>query len=238
MAVELQLARARTTKDLDLRVESESGDVVAKLQEAGRLPLGDFLHFEVRSDPRFPEIQAEGMLYQGQRFRARATLVGKIYAAPFGIDVVFAGPLAGELAEIESSSFLAFAGVLPTTLRIYPLESHIAEKLHAYTMPRSRSNTRVKDLPDIPLLASVRVVEAALLRTACEKTFAVRRTHAVPPLLAPPPADWAPVYERIARVDDLPWNTIDEVHAAAAAFLDPLLSGCDGHWSPTNWEWT
>ena len=238
MAVELQLARARTTKDLDLRLESKSEDVLAELQEAGRLDLGDFLRFEVRSDPRSPEIQAEGMLYQGRRFRAHATLAGKIYAAPFGIDVVFAGPLAGELSEIESSSFLAFAGVLPTALRVYPLEAHIAEKLHAYTMPRNRPNSRVKDLPDIALLATVRALDAAVLRTAIDKTFTARRTHAVPRALARPPIDWTAVYERGARNDDLPWKTIDEVHAAAASFLDPVLSGCDGHWSAKSWQWT
>jgi len=28
---------------------------------------------------------------------------------------------------------LAFAGIAPPTLRLYPIETHIAEKLHAYT---------------------------------------------------------------------------------------------------------
>ena len=39
---------------------------------------------------------------------------------------------------VVADDVLAFAGVAPPTLRLYPLATHIAEKLHAYTMPRSR----------------------------------------------------------------------------------------------------
>jgi hypothetical protein len=53
---------------------------------------------------------------------------------------------------------LAFAGVAPPSMPLYPIETHIAEKLHAYTMPRVRPNTRVKDLPDIALLATVQPI--------------------------------------------------------------------------------
>jgi hypothetical protein len=65
-------------------------------------------------------------------------------------------------------------------LRLYPIETHIAEKLHAYTMPRTRPNTRVKDLPDMALLATAEPLEAARLRAALERTFAFRATHPLP----------------------------------------------------------
>lgn len=57
-----------------------------------------------------------------------------------------------------------FAGIAPPTLRLYPIESHIAEKLHAYTMPRSRPNSRMKDLPDLALLATAQPIDAMRLR--------------------------------------------------------------------------
>ena len=69
LVLELRLERARTTKDVDLRMVGSPEDVLAKLQEAGRKNLGDFMTFEVG--------------------------------------------------------------------------------LHAYTMPRARPNSRVKDLPDL-----------------------------------------------------------------------------------------
>jgi Nucleotidyl transferase AbiEii toxin, Type IV TA system len=75
-------------------------------------------------------------------------------------------------------------------LRLYPIETHIAEKLHAYTMPRTRPNTRVKDLPDLALLATTEPLEAARLRAALERTFAFRATHPLPTSLPNPPANW------------------------------------------------
>lgn len=48
-----------------------------------------------------------------------------------------------------AEDLLAFAGIAPPTLRLYPIETHTAEKLHAYTMPRRRPNSRVKALVDV-----------------------------------------------------------------------------------------
>ena len=85
---------------------------------------------------------------------------------------------------------LAFAGIPPPTLRLYPIETHIAEKLHAYTMPRARPNSRVKDLPDLALLATAQTLEAKRLRAALEQTFTFRKTHALPVMLPDPLPAW------------------------------------------------
>ena len=45
-------------------------------------------------------------------------------------------PILGEPETIMTKDVLAFAGIAPPTLRVYPIETHVAEKLHAYTMPR------------------------------------------------------------------------------------------------------
>lgn len=200
-------------------VSGSSDGVLPRLQGAGRLDLGDYLTLEVQRDPIHPEIDAEGMAYQGLRHRAQGYLAGKVYGAPFGIDV-------------------AFAGVEPGTFRIYPLETHVAEKLHAYTLPRSRPNSRVKDLPDITLLASARVIDARVLRTAIDKTFSYRATHPVPARLPPPPSGWVPAYARMAEADGLPWRDLDSVMSAAASFLDPVLSEAPRRslrWAPERW---
>ena len=86
-----------------------------------------------------------------------------------------------------ASDVLEFAGIAPPTLRIYPIVSHVAEKLHAYTMPRPRPNSRVKDLPDLALLASVGGLDAETLRTALNRTFTFRETHPLPVSLPKPP---------------------------------------------------
>src|SRR4029077_11552213 len=90
-------------------------------------------------------------------------------------------------------------GLPAPALRLYPLETHIAEKLHAYTLPRKRPNSRVKDLPDIALLAGVREIDARRLRRAFEQTFTSRETHAVPRSLPAPPTAWASAYARMVE---------------------------------------
>lgn len=238
LVIELRLERARTTKDIDLRLVGSPDDVLTRLQQAGRLDLGDYLQFEVAPDPRHPEIDAEGMAYQGLRYRAEAQLAAKIYGVPFGVDVAFAEPMHGQPDEVEGSPFLEFAGVEPGRYRIYPLETHIAEKLHAYTLPRDRPNSRVKDLPDLALLATARDIDGAALRAAIDRTFEHRATHPVPESVPAPSAAWAPVYARIASNDGLEWQTLEEVTRAVQSFLDPLLAGAGGKWEPETWTWS
>ncbi|MCP5069856.1 MAG: nucleotidyl transferase AbiEii/AbiGii toxin family protein [bacterium] len=45
LVIELRLERARTTKDIDLRIIGSPDEVLAPMQEAGRLDLGDYLQF-------------------------------------------------------------------------------------------------------------------------------------------------------------------------------------------------
>ena len=96
VALELRLEAARATKDLDIHLMGTSRDTLGPLQAAGRRDLGEYLQFEVQPDPRHPTIDAEGMQYEGLRFRVQARLAGKVYGAPFGVDAAFAEPLAGE----------------------------------------------------------------------------------------------------------------------------------------------
>ncbi len=230
LVLELRLARARTTKDVDLRFVGEASDVLAALRLAGALDCADWLSFQVRPDTDIPRIAGQGMVYTGFRFRAQALLGGKVFGDPFAVDIGFADVLTVEPDVIEGNKFLAFAGIETASFRVYPRQAHIAEKLHAYTLPRDRSNTRVKDLPDLALLASTGELEGHELLRAIEATFSFRATHPVPTSLPEPAADWRPVYERMARDDELPWNDLTAVYGAAASFLNPVLGGSVGTW--------
>jgi hypothetical protein len=235
--VELRLERARTTKDIDVRITGDPDQVLGRLQEAGRLDVDDYLSFEVRPDPRQPEIDAPGMAYRGRRYRAQARLAGKIYGTAFGVDAAFAEPLHGDPELVEGSRFLQFAGIEPARFRIYPLETHIAEKLHAYTLPRERPNSRVKDLPDIALLASVRDIDGAALRRAIVRTFEHRATHPVPAAVPTPPESWNLIYARLAASDGLRWETLAALTVVVQQFLDPVLAGAASRWRPADWSW-
>jgi hypothetical protein len=238
MVMELRLERARATKDVDLRLNGRANDILDRLQAAGRSDLLDFLSFEVRSDAAHPVIEADGLLYEGQRFRAEARLAGRVYGSTFGVDVAIAEPLVGHPQEIEGSDVLAFVGVPRPRFVAYPVSTHIAEKLHAYTLPRPRPNSRVKDLPDIALLARSAAIDATELVAAIEATFANRGTHPVPATFHDPPRGWAPVYSRMASEERLDWADLAKLVSAVRSFLDPVLAGRRGVWNPAECAWS
>jgi predicted nucleotidyltransferase component of viral defense system len=227
LALEMRLHGARTTKDVDLSVSGSPEVVLGKLQESGRLDLGEYFVFVVQKDPVHPAIDNDGMQYTGMRFRVQGKLAAKDYGWPFGIDVAFEKPAFGEPEELRAEDVLDFAGITPPKLRVYPIETHIAEKLHAYTMPRPRPNSRVKDLPDLALLAKVEgsTLTAARLREAIDKTFHHRDTHPVPKALPEPPKDWEAGYADLRQENDLPWAGLAAVYDASRTFIDPILAG-------------
>ncbi len=238
LVLELRLERARTTKDIDIRLAASKEELLPRLQAAGRLDLGDFMAFEVAPDPDTPEIVGDGVQYDGDRFRAECRLAGKIYGARFGLDVALGGAVIGDVEEVTTDDLLGFAGISPPKLRVVPIETHLAEKLHAYTMPRERPNTRVKDLPDLALLGTIRPLDAAQVRAAMARTFTSRRVQPVPARLPPPPEAWAGPYARMADLDDLPWRTLAEVEVVARGFIDPVLSSTrQARWDPASWTW-
>jgi hypothetical protein len=75
IALQLRIASARTTRDVDLRMSGDPSRLQEELRRAGQLALdGDFLTFTVELDPRHPTIEGEGVVYEGQRFRVEATV--------------------------------------------------------------------------------------------------------------------------------------------------------------------
>ena len=93
VALELRLDRARTTKDVDLRLMGSPDDLLPRLQALAQLDLADFMTFEIEPDPHHPEIQNDGMIYDGLRFRAECRIAGKLYGQRFGLDIAFGDPI-------------------------------------------------------------------------------------------------------------------------------------------------
>jgi hypothetical protein len=117
LVLELRLERARTTKDVDLRMVGSPDGVLATLQETARRDLDDFMTFEVGPDHDHPEIRNDGMQYDGLRFRAECKIAGKLYGQPFGVDVAFGDPMLGEPEAVVAEDVLAFAGIAPARSR-------------------------------------------------------------------------------------------------------------------------
>ncbi|HEX5661210.1 MAG TPA: nucleotidyl transferase AbiEii/AbiGii toxin family protein [Polyangiales bacterium] len=236
MALELRTQRARSTRDIDLRALGDVAQFERSLRELGEADVGDYLRFRVDAHAK-PDIEAAGMKYPGRRYRVQANLAGKVYGDPFGVDVAFGEPILGAPERLRGRADLSFIGVEPPELAVQPRATHIAEKLHAYTVPRPTPNSRVRDLPDLALLASVGPIEASTVREAIEQTFAHRATHAMPTSLPAAPERWRAPYGELAASNRLSWGDLDAVHAAARTFVDPILGDAHGHWLPAPWEW-
>lgn len=240
LALELRLDRARTTKDIDLRLIWPADGVGDLLARAAALIVDpdDYLRFTVEADPEHPTIEGDGVVYDGFRFVVTATIAARQYADKFGVDVAFADAVHGPAVELVGSDTFAFVGIEPIRVRAYPVGSHIAEKLHAYTLPRSaeRPNSRVKDLPDIALIAASTGLDADDLRAAIRTTFDFMASHPMPTSVPDAPPSWVDRYRKMAQDEDLRWRDLAELLAAARAFLDPVLAGRAGTWDPVAWE--
>jgi hypothetical protein len=78
-------------------------------------------------------------------------------------------------------------------------ERQFAEKLHAYTLPRTAApNSRVRDLVDMILLIRSRTIQSSRVVQALHATFDLRATHPVPKALDPPPQQWSAPFARLA----------------------------------------
>jgi hypothetical protein len=239
MALELRTQRARMTRDIDLRAMGSPGAFEQALLALGTTDVGDFLGFVVEQHAR-PRIDALGMKYPGRRYRVQAWLAGKVYGDPFGVDVAFGEPMLGAPERLYGRCDLAFIGLEAPAFAVCSRTTHIAEKLHAYSVPRPTPNSRVRDLPDLAILAGLGPLAWQELRDAIEKTFAHRATHAVPPALAPAPERWRLPYRELAEANRLVWRELDEMHRAASAFVDPVLQEAHAAeiWNPTSWTWS
>lgn len=240
LALEVRLGGARTTGDIDLVLFGAEGTILERLQALGQLDLGDFMTFEIQPKKASPEVTGDGVLYGGRRFRVEGKLAGKLFGAPFGLDIVFGGHMLGEATPVQGEDYLGFAGITAPEILLLPIETHLAEKLHAYTLPRTSPNSRVRDLPDMALLASVPdPLHCRRITEAIQQTFRARGTHDAPDILPLPPEAWRTSYAALASEQRLRWKTLEELLAAVQAFLDPVLCGSDcGTWSRERWAWS
>ncbi|MBW2462676.1 MAG: nucleotidyl transferase AbiEii/AbiGii toxin family protein [Deltaproteobacteria bacterium] len=184
------------------------------------------LRLEGNPNKLLQRLQAAGRLDEGDFFTFEVSRAKHPGVAGDGADVVTAPP-----DIVDSSEFMSFVKGL------YPRSTHVAEKLHAMTLPRKTPNSRVRDLPDICLLSQTGTFRASALRAAIDATFLFRDTHDVPAKLPAPPCEWADRYKKIRDDAGLEWAALTEVFDAAANFIDPVLGSETGVWDPGARRW-
>lgn len=208
-AMELRMRSARTTKDIDFTLHDgtrlskdlkERGEQVrAMLQEAAATRFDDYFEFlvgEARED-------LDGATEGGSRYPVQARMDGRDFAR-FHVDVGVGDEVLEPLEVVTGEDWLGFGGVPPPSFPVISAVQQFAEKLHAYTLPRGeRVNTRTKDLIDMVLLINGETLDKSKTAAAVRATFMKRATHDVPKELDPPPAEWEPVFDALAKECDL-----------------------------------
>lgn len=231
-ALELRLKdQARSTVDVDISVPetvciqflNEMGRdvscveaVYAHLQEAAASDLGDGFEFLIG---RLQE-EHTGAPRGGARCSVEARMAGRTFTR-FHLDVGLGDFVLDQPDWVEGSALLAFAGISPVQVALYPVAQQFAEKVHAYTFPwHDRDNTRVKDLIDLVLLVGTDLPDPGRIRCALRATFETRDTHPIPARLPEPPPSWAEPYAALARELELPASTLQEAYAYLDAWWD------------------
>ena len=142
---------------------------------------------------------------------------GRIFVR-FHLDAGVGDVVMQPLETIVCRDWLEFAGIEAARVQMIPREQQIAEKVHAYTLPRNSANSRVKDLVDLALLIGSGELNQERVLDALRLTFDRRQTHELQAELPSPPPDWQLPFEALARECGLP-NDIAEVFATVQRYL-------------------
>ena len=206
---------ARATKDLDLNIHPSTPDLLDLLQEAAEQECHDYFTYYI-SQPKKHTLT--GPPEGGTRFVVDAH-IGKRFTS-FHLDCGQGDVPIGTIEHIKNKVDLSFAGVGTSYFPVYPIVDQFAEKLHAYTRPRERENSRLKDILDMWLFIRYGLTNDNALRQAIQSTFEVYGTHAVPDRLPLPPESWLSAFEHQKEFVGIDSNaSLQDVHKIIADFL-------------------
>lgn len=190
------------------------------LQELVKKKSEDFFVFVVGEST----IRLEAVPDGGYRFPVEAHLGGRLFEK-FPVDIVSSTMVIDPVEQVSGHNWLEFAGIEAVNFPAISKEQQFAEKLHAYTFPRSENiNSRVKDLIDILLLIQHGNIKTSLLVLAIEKVFTFRATHPIPDELQAPPTEWEARFSKLADECGLVLN-LEEAFELVSNYYAELSKG-------------
>ena len=154
----------------------------------------------------------------GYRFHIEVSLDNKRFSS-FPLDLG-QGDITVKQAERIKINKLDFAGIEPSSIAIYPLEDHFADKLHAYTTPRENPS-RVKDLIDMLLILELGLQPTNELKQTIIETFIRYERHDLPEAFPEPPENWKTPFAALARELELD-EDMSKAYQTIKAFLEEL----------------
>lgn len=202
-AMELRIKGARATRDIDLAVRDtlneKAGGLLEALQNAAAHDLNDFFVFQVGA----PTMDIVDAPYGGNRYPVETWMDDRRFIK-FHVDIGIGDVVLEPLDITRGRDWLDFAGIPARGFPTISQEQQFAEKLHAYTQPRPRQNSRVRDLVDMILLINLEKMDLKKVQKTIRATFNRRKTHPVPSQLDQPPSDWIQPFAGLARDCSLP----------------------------------
>ena len=226
-ALELRFKTARSTIDIDLSLQpvaaatdqAEASRMIREmLQHAAGISLEDWFEYTIGA----PVMDLEAAPYGGARYPVEASMDGRVFSR-FHLDVGIGDAVMEPLETVQCREWLEFAGIKSPRVQMIPREQQFAEKLHAYTLPRSSANSRVKDLVDMALIVKSGELVNQRIQEAVRVTFQRRGTHVLPSPLLPPPSDWRKRFEALADECGLP-RAMDAVFDRVRVYVEAVLT--------------
>lgn len=233
---------ARATRDIDLLAKQRDLDAALKrLKELAEADMGDFITFEFAGAR---PIKAEDEYRSGLAVRF-IPIIGSKSKQPISIDlVVDEVPL--EMADfVVPSDRIEIDGLETCGYLVYPVESALADKFCALVERHDgRASSRVKDLVDIVVYATMCSVDGSRLQKCIQREASARKISLTGPFAVP--ESWGASHERqfekLCSETGLPASlkTIVAASDLAGRLLDPAIS-CEAEgmsWSPAALGWT
>jgi hypothetical protein len=231
--------RHRPTRDIDLRsgatLTEGLAQLLAAIAEGQEVQAADHFSFEL-GEPG-PEMQ--GAPGGPVRVPVIARVAGVEFTR-FHVDLSAGDAVVGLPDVLGGSDLLDFAGIPHLRFPTYPLTQRLAEKLHAYTLPRSAVNTRTKDFVDLVVIPAVESVDGTALLSSVQATSEARGSHPIPAALPAPEPSWAqPFRALMAHVPAAPTVDLDEGFSRTSRFWAPVLAHDVGahEWEPAHQMW-
>lgn len=203
-AMELRMHLARATIDVDLSLSepkrltgsriNNPQAILEDLQDSAAADLRDFFEFIVSG----PVSELGGAPEGGARFLVEAKMDQRSFIK-FHLDVGMGDAIIQPIEWLQGRDWLEFADISSVRFPTISKEQHFAEKLHAYTRPRSGEVSRVKDLVDMVLLIQAGSMNPQKVTEAMSTVFKVHDSHKLPTQLPSPPESWRSVFVPLAK---------------------------------------
>jgi len=213
IAMELWMGgRARATRDIDIVLRGDPGQLAEQLDAAMREPYNGFTfrRGEIGELPFRPDVR---------KVNVQISFAGRILSSP-QLEIAPLDTGHEEFVAIPATRLDAVGLDGPELVLVLAERWQIAQKLHAVTerFADGRENPRFRDLLDLQLLEALSPDPVAV-RDACERVFAVRAQQAWPPTLIVPPS-WAAGYAALAAELDFDVTDVEQAASAVRAFID------------------